>query len=105
MIGADLTIIDPDRLDASLDEYAEERVEQYGGLSRMVNRNDATVVAVFISGRQVVADGEPTDILGKARTGSFLRVGRRSAAVAPQSAARSPIQDRENANGFARQQR
>jgi N-acyl-D-aspartate/D-glutamate deacylase len=83
---ADLSIIDPERLDDSLDAYAEERVEQYGGLSRMVNRNDATVVAVFISGRQVVADGQPTAILGTARTGSFLRVGRRSPAVAPRLA-------------------
>ncbi len=83
---ADLSIIDPERLDDSLDAYAEERVEQYGGLSRMVNRNDATVVAVFISGRQVVAHGQPTAILGTVRTGSFLRVGRRSPAVAPRLA-------------------
>jgi N-acyl-D-aspartate/D-glutamate deacylase len=89
---ADLSIIDPERLDDSLDEYAEERIDQYGGLSRMVNRNDATVMAVFISGQQVVANGQPTDLLGKMRTGSFLRVGRRSPAVAPQS---------DNANGFA----
>ena len=40
---ADLVIIDPERLDASLDDYAEDPVEQYGGLSRMVNRNDDTV--------------------------------------------------------------
>ncbi|MEE3065603.1 MAG: amidohydrolase family protein [Actinomycetota bacterium] len=98
---ADLSIIDPERLDDSLEEYAEERVEQYGGLSRMVNRNDATVVAVFVGGRQVVANGVPTDILGKVRTGSFLRAGRRSPAVAPASTARSGAAD-ENANGFAR---
>ena len=79
---ADLSIINPERLDDSLDAYAEERVEQYGGLSRMVNRNDATVVAVFIGGQQVVGHGEPTDTLGRVRTGSFLRVGRRSPAVA-----------------------
>jgi N-acyl-D-aspartate/D-glutamate deacylase len=94
---ADLSIIDPKRLDDSLDEYAEERVEQYGGLSRMVNRNDATVIAVFISGQQVVANGRPTEILGTVRTGSFLRVGRRSPAVAPLST------DHPNANSFARQ--
>jgi len=94
---ADLSIIDPERLDDCLDEYAEERVEQYGGLSRMVNRNDATVIAVFISGQQVVANGRPTEILGTVRTGSFLRVGRRSPAVAPLST------DHPNANSFARQ--
>ena len=41
---ADLVVIDPAHLDDSLDDYAEE-VEQYGGLSRMVNRNDDTVTA------------------------------------------------------------
>jgi len=45
---ADLVVIDPERLDAKLDDYAEDRVEQYGGLSRMVNRNDDTVNAVFV---------------------------------------------------------
>jgi N-acyl-D-aspartate/D-glutamate deacylase len=100
---ADLSIIDPERLDDSLDEYAEERVEQYGGLSRMVNRNDATVIAVFISGQQVVANGQPTEILGTVRTGSFLRVGRRSPAVARQPAERSVIDSHANANSFARQ--
>jgi N-acyl-D-aspartate/D-glutamate deacylase len=80
---ADLSIINPERLDDSLEDYSEERVEQYGGLSRMVNRNDATVAGVFISGQQVVADGRPTDILGQTRTGSFLRAGRRSPAVVP----------------------
>ena len=61
---ADLVVIDPERLDASLDAYAEERVEQYGGLSRMVNRNDDTVTAVFVGGRAVFLDGEPTDLVG-----------------------------------------
>ena len=78
---ADLTIIDPERLDASLDGYAEECVDQYGGLSRMVNRNDDTVTAVFVSGHQVVANGEPTEMLGTVRTGTFLRAGRRSPVV------------------------
>jgi N-acyl-D-aspartate/D-glutamate deacylase len=87
---ADLSIINPEHLDDSLDAYAEERVEQYDGLSRMVNRNDAAVVAVFISGQQVVTRGEPTDALGRVRTGSFLRVGRRSPAVAVHAADSHP---------------
>ncbi|MBI2242762.1 MAG: amidohydrolase family protein [Nocardioides sp.] len=70
---ADLVVIDPERLDATLEEYRECPVEQYGGLSRMVNRNDAAVPAVFIAGRRVVADGAPTPLLGHERTGSFLR--------------------------------
>ena len=86
---ADLVVVDPERLDASLDEYAEEKVEQYAGLSRMVNRNDATVKAVFVSGRAVFVDGRPTDILGKQRTGSFLRANTTTPApkVSPVSAA------------------
>lgn len=70
---ADLVVIDPERLDASLDEYAEAPVPAFGNLSRMVNRNDATVAAVLVGGELVVADGVPTDVVGARRTGSFLR--------------------------------
>ncbi len=70
---ADLVIVDPAHLDDSLDRYAEEKVEQYGGLSRMVNRNDDTVSAVLVAGRAVFLNGQPTEALGTQRTGSFLR--------------------------------
>lgn len=70
---ADVVVVDPAHLDASLEDYCESPVEQYGGLSRMVNRNDAAVPAVFIAGRRVVTDGVPTPLLGRERTGSFLR--------------------------------
>jgi N-acyl-D-aspartate/D-glutamate deacylase len=70
---ADLLIVDPAHLDDSLDSYAEEKVEQYGGLSRMVNRNDDTVSAVLVAGRAVFLNGQPTEVLGTQRTGSFLR--------------------------------
>ena len=66
----------PERLDDRLDAYAESTVEQYGNLSRMVNRNDETVDLVLIGGRAVVRGGAPTEILGVERTGSFLRPGR-----------------------------
>ena len=78
---ADLVVIDPERLDDSLDAYAEDPVEQYGGLSRMVNRNDATVPAVFVGGRQVVRDGVPTELVGTTRTGRFLRFARQTPAL------------------------
>jgi N-acyl-D-aspartate/D-glutamate deacylase len=78
---ADLVIIDPDRLDESLDGYAEERVDEYGGLSRMVNRNDDTVRAVFVSGRAVFLDGAATGLVGKCRTGRFLRAAHKAPAV------------------------
>jgi N-acyl-D-aspartate/D-glutamate deacylase len=70
---ADLVIVDPAHLDDSLDRYAEETVEPYAGLSRMVNRNDETVSAVFVAGRAVFLNGRPTEVLGEHRTGSFLR--------------------------------
>lgn len=76
---ADLVILDPAALDDRLDDYHESPVEQFGGLSRMVNRNDACVSRVLISGRTVVADGVPTTLLGTERTGSFLRVGQKVA--------------------------
>ena len=72
---ADLVVLDPERLDDRLDAYAEATVEQYGNLSRMVNRNDETVDLVLIGGRAVVRGGAPTEILGVERTGSFLRAG------------------------------
>ncbi|WP_166140366.1 N-acyl-D-amino-acid deacylase family protein [Nocardioides ochotonae] len=75
---ADLVLIDPTRLDASLEEYVEAPVEQYGGLSRMVNRNDATVPLVMVGGRAVWRDGAPTDALRSERTGRFLRAGEES---------------------------
>ena len=78
---ADLVVLDPEHLDATLEEYREAPVEQFGGLSRMVNRNDAAVPAVFVSGRRVVADGEPTPLLGRERTGQFLRAERTGVAV------------------------
>ena len=77
---ADVAVIDPTHLDDSLSDYAEERVEQYGGLSRMVNRNDDTVAAVLVGGRTVFRKGVPTELVGHVRTGSFLRAGRKTPA-------------------------
>ncbi|MBX7434541.1 amidohydrolase family protein [Mycobacterium sp. Y57] len=81
---ADIAIVDPERLDETLDGYAEESVEQYGGLSRMVNRNPATVTAVLVGGQTVVLDGEPTPIVGHRRTGRFLRAAHKAPAPAAQ---------------------
>ena len=77
---ADLVVLDPDHLDARLDDYAECPVPQYAGLPRMVNRNDDAVNLVLVGGQAVVRDGVPTDLLGTRRTGSFLRAGRRTPA-------------------------
>ena len=83
---ADLVVVDPERLNDSLDAYAEAPVEQYDGLSRMVNRNDATVPLVMVGGRVVWRDGEATDVLGTERTGQFLRAGQPAPALTPEPA-------------------
>ncbi|BBY15984.1 hypothetical protein MLIT_15760 [Mycolicibacterium litorale] len=78
---ADLVVIDPAHLDSTLDEYAEAGVDFYGGLRRMVNRNDRTVSAVLVGGRTVVRDGTPTELVGRRRTGRFLRAAHRAPAL------------------------
>jgi N-acyl-D-aspartate/D-glutamate deacylase len=78
---ADVVIVDPAQLDATLDEYAEDRVESYGGLSRMVNRNNDTVSAVLVGGRAVFVGGEATDLVGRVRTGRFLRAAHKAPAL------------------------
>nr|WP_207568033.1 amidohydrolase family protein [Mycolicibacter engbaekii] len=83
---ADIVVIDPAHLDDTLDAYAEESFAAYGGMSRMVNRNDETVTAVLVSGRAVVLDGQPTSVLGTQRTGSFLRADTRTPAPGAQAA-------------------
>jgi N-acyl-D-aspartate/D-glutamate deacylase len=81
---ADVVIIDPARLDERLDDYAEDPVAQYGGLSRMVNRNDETVKAVLVGGRAVFLDGDSTELVGRHRTGRFLRAAHRAPALPTQ---------------------
>ena len=70
---ADLVVIDPAHLDASLEEYAEAPVAAYDHLPRMVNRNDEAVTAVLVNGKHVFGRGQASPILGKERTGRFLR--------------------------------
>ena len=66
-----------------------DTVDQYGGLSRMVNRNDDAVAAVFVGGCSVFLNGEPTAVLGSQRTGSFLRANTRTTAA--RRAAAEPV--------------
>lgn len=82
---ADFVVIDPAGLDESVDGYYEEEVPYYGGLSRMVNRNDAAVVATGVNGAVVYRGGQFRDGYGKtAKSGRFLKAGQaqpRGAAV------------------------
>jgi N-acyl-D-aspartate/D-glutamate deacylase len=71
---ADFVVIDPAGLDDAVDGYHEEKVPFYGGLSRMVNRNDAAVVATAVNGHVVYRNGGFRDGYGQtARSGRFLR--------------------------------
>ena len=73
---ADFVVIDPAGLDESVNSYHEEVVPFYGGLSRMVNRNDAAVVATAVNGEVVFRNGEFRDGYGTtAKSGRFLRAG------------------------------
>ncbi|MEV0297746.1 amidohydrolase family protein [Nocardia sp. NPDC050710] len=72
---ADLVVIDPVHLDESVESYHEEPVARFDNLSRMVNRNDDTVAAVFVGGEYVFGNGAAAPVLGTVRTGRFLRAG------------------------------
>ncbi|MEE2829307.1 MAG: N-acyl-D-glutamate amidohydrolase, partial [Myxococcota bacterium] len=73
---ADLVVINPERLDESLDEAHEAPMERFGNLSRLVRRNDATVDAVLINGKLAVEGGQPTPMLGEEQGfGRVLRAG------------------------------
>ena len=70
---ADFVVIDPRALDDSVDAYHEEQVPFYGGLSRMVNRNDDTVVVTAVGGQVVFKDGEFREGYGETvRSGRYL---------------------------------
>jgi N-acyl-D-aspartate/D-glutamate deacylase len=81
--SANFVVIDPAGLDDSVDGYHEEEVPFYGGLSRMVNRNDAAVVATAVNGEVVYRNGEFREGYGKTmKSGRFLR----AANAAPRTA-------------------
>jgi N-acyl-D-aspartate/D-glutamate deacylase len=50
----------------------------------MVNRNDATVKAVLVGGRAVFLDGVATELVGRQRTGRFLRAAHKAPALPTQ---------------------
>ncbi|MEB3023648.1 N-acyl-D-amino-acid deacylase family protein [[Mycobacterium] crassicus] len=75
---ADFVVIDPAGLNQDVDAYHEEKVEFYGGLSRMVNRNDDAVVATGVGGTVVFGNGQFREGYGTTmKSGRFLRAGSR----------------------------
>lgn len=77
---ADLVVVDPAELGDSLAEYHEAAVPFFGGLSRMVNRNDKAVAATVIGGKVVFRYGEFIDGYGQQmQTGHYLKAGEKLA--------------------------
>lgn len=75
---ADVVVIDPAGLDGSVDDYHEAPLPELGGISRMVNRNDAAVAATLVAGRVVWEGGDFAPGYGSEfATGSFLPAGER----------------------------
>jgi N-acyl-D-aspartate/D-glutamate deacylase len=73
---ADLVVVDPAGLDWELDAYHEEPIPAFGGLSRMVRRNDRAIEATCVGGSVVFRRGRFVDGYGETRrTGRFLRAG------------------------------
>lgn len=71
---ADFVVIDPNGLDDTVDGYHEAEVPFFGNLSRMVNRNDAAVIATGVNGAIVYRNGEFRDGYGKTvKSGRFLK--------------------------------
>lgn len=70
---ADLVVVDPERLDATIDDQVEAPIPELGGFPRLVRRNDAAVPAVVIGGRVAVTEGTAAPGLGRERGfGRFL---------------------------------
>lgn len=64
---ADLSVLDPNALDGALEEFHEADVPEFGGLRRLVRRNDRAVRAVMVAGRVAVTEGSAVAELGRAR--------------------------------------
>jgi N-acyl-D-aspartate/D-glutamate deacylase len=77
--AANFVVIDPAGLDDAVDGYHEAPASFYGGLSRMVNRNDAAVVVTVVNGEIVYRNGEFRDGYGvTGKSGRFLRAAETS---------------------------
>jgi N-acyl-D-aspartate/D-glutamate deacylase len=83
---ADFVVVDPSGLNEALAGYYEEEVPFYGGLRRMVNRNDDAVVATGVGGDIVFRNGQFREGYGRTmRSGRYLRADGRSRRAVPLS--------------------
>ena len=70
---ADLVILDPNKLDDSLETVHEKPLPKFSEHSRLVRRNDETIKQVFVNGKLVVNEGQPLKWVGKDKpAGRFL---------------------------------
>lgn len=81
---ADLVVVDPAGLSDEVDSYHEALMPEFGGMSRMVNRNDPAVTATVVTGEVVYERGAFVEGYGHSLgTGRFLRAGEARGTVAP----------------------
>jgi N-acyl-D-aspartate/D-glutamate deacylase len=80
---ADLVVINPAGLDKSVDQHAEAPIDVFGGMNRMVNRNDRAVTATLVAGNYRYGAGEFDRTSAQRRTGRFLRAGEPRGTVDP----------------------
>ncbi len=76
---ADVVVIDPRGLDASVEGYYEAPIPEFGGLSRMVNRSDDAVAATIVGGQVVFERGVFASGFGETRSSVLLPPRRRGA--------------------------
>jgi N-acyl-D-aspartate/D-glutamate deacylase len=81
---ADIVVVDPRGLSDEVDSCHEAVMPEFGGVSRMVNRNDAAVTATVVSGELVFERSEFVPGYGRSiGTGRFLRAGEPRGTVTP----------------------
>jgi N-acyl-D-aspartate/D-glutamate deacylase len=89
---ADIAIIDPAGLgEEKTTRYAEAAMPEFGGMSRMVNRNDEAVAATVVGGKVVYRAGAFVAGYGtEFATGRFLRAGEPRGSVRVTEPSREP---------------
>jgi N-acyl-D-aspartate/D-glutamate deacylase len=75
---ADIAVVDPKHLDATLDDFHEAAMPEFGGCVRLVRRNPDAVPYVLVNGQLAAERG----VVTHARSGRFLGAGEKAPAVA-----------------------
>jgi N-acyl-D-aspartate/D-glutamate deacylase len=89
---ADVVVVDPAGLDDETQCYAEATMAEFGGMSRMVNRNDRAVTATIVGGKVVYRAGRFVSGYGTDfAAGRFLRAGEPRGTVRAGADRRTPV--------------